>query len=82
MLVQVTAYVVLDKLVVQATTARTTDTGRSWEHRVLEEVAIPTGCEDSAWDLIWLVGQLLADRAFERTAKTVTGGSDSAGADF
>lgn len=71
MLVQVTAYVVLEDLIIQATTARTTESGRSWEHRVLERVEL-AGCDpEDAWDLIWLVGQTLCDRALthSRTAR-------------
>lgn len=64
MLVQVTAYVMMNEaLVVQATTCRTTETSRNWEHRVLERVEL-AGCDpEDAWDLIWLVGQTLCDRA-------------------
>lgn len=61
MLIQVTAYETLGGLTVQVTTAHPSPKGYGWEHRILETV--DTKGMSDPWDLVWLVGELMAERA-------------------
>lgn len=67
MLIQVTAYECLGGLSVQVTTAKAHPQGYGWEHRILE--SIDTKGMSEPWDLIWLIGQLMSERAIERAPR-------------
>lgn len=69
MLYQLTAYDVLGALVVQVTTADTTADGFQWTRRLLEQVDISERLAGEPWDVVWLLGQLLSDRAMEQGAR-------------
>jgi len=59
---QLTAYEVMGDLTVQLTKADARDTGYSWTHMILEQLPVPSALE-SDWDKVWLIGQLLCERA-------------------
>lgn len=65
MVIQVTAYVVLDRLVVQATAMEAVGESRSWTRLVFEDQALPTGGDFPSWDALDGVAQALT-RAVER----------------
>lgn len=60
--VQIIAYVVFDRLVIQAQSAATTPTGRSWTRWVLEDVPLGALDCDDAKDLLWLAAQTVQSR--------------------
>ena len=66
MLYQVTAYELFGQLALQCTTAVVSQTGYQWEHRILEHVRVAEQCQGQPWDIIWLIGQTLQDRAMDR----------------
>lgn len=68
-LIQVTAYPMMDQLMVQVTTCTAVENGRKWEHRIMERLAVPGDAGDP-WDAIWALGQLLCDRALQYGAET------------
>ena len=68
-MIQVTAYEVVGAWQVHATRMEASSSGYQWMQLVSELVHPPAGVDGDAWDVLWLVGQLISERALERTAR-------------
>lgn len=67
--VQIVAYVVLDRLVIQASSGATTPTAREWTRWVLEDVPIGALDAGDARDLLWLAAQTVQSRVMSPDAQ-------------
>lgn len=67
MMYQLTVYPVMDRLNVLLTKCESTESGNAWTHLILETVDLGAIDADDTWDVIWLLGQLLVDRAMLRS---------------
>lgn len=65
MIFQVTAYEMAGGLHVQVVRADVSAAGYSWTQMLNELVDLVPGGTEEPWDVVWLIGQKLSERALE-----------------